>query len=389
LGPLGGIRIVELAGFGPGPMGAMMLGDLGADVIRVDRVHPNIPQRFADPRNDVHGRSRRSIALDLRNPDATECFLRLIETADGLIEPYRPGVAERLGIGPEECLKRNPKLVYLRITGWGQTGPLSQVAGHDLNYIALTGLLSTLGPPNEKPVPPLNLVGDFGGGGMLVAVGMTSALLECAKSGKGQVVDAAMMEGAALLFGGVFAMHTAGLWRERGKNQVDGGAPYYQVYETKDGQYIAIGAIEPQFYKELIEHLGLSASDVPGQYDHETWPQMVERLSAIFRQRTRDEWCELLEGTDTCFAPVLTITEAPVHTHAVARNAYVNVEGVQQPAPAPRFSRTAPIASVAPRRGQHTQEIMLALGYSEPEFLRLQSTQAIFQQPQVFNKRSS
>jgi alpha-methylacyl-CoA racemase len=361
-------------------MGAMMLGDLGADVIRVDRANHNPPIRFRDPRYDVHNRSRRSIALDLRKPDGQACLFRLLETADGLIEPFRPGVAERLGIGPDICLSKNPKLIYLRITGWGQTGPLAQTAGHDINYIAVTGLLSTIGKPGEKPVPPLNLVGDFGGGGMLVAVGMTSALLERSKSGKGQVVDAAMMDGAALLFGGAFAMHAAGIWRGRGNNQVDGGAPYYQVYETRDRQYITVGAIEPQFYELLLQHIGLRKDDVPEQYDHKSWPEMTERLSAIFRQKTAEEWRALLEGTDVCFAPVLSIAEAPDYPQAVARDSYIDIEGIPQPAPAPRFSRTEARAHIAPRRGQHTNEILHTLGYSEQEIAELHGSQAIYQQ---------
>ena len=362
MGPLSGYRIIELAGLGPGPMGAMMLGDLGADVIRIDRLTPHILDRFEDPRHDVHGRSRRSIALDIRTPEGRDCALRLIDSADGLIDPFRPGVTERLGLGPEACLARNPRLNYLRITGWGQTGPLAKIAGHDINYIALTGLLDAIGPAGEKPLPPLNLVGDFGGGGMLVALGMAGALLETARSGKGQVIDAAMMEGAALLFGGAYGMQSAGLWKERGQNQVDGGAPYYQVYETSDGKYVSIGAIEPQFYQLLLEKLGLADTALPAQGDPAGWPELIARLGEVFRTRTRNEWCDLLEGTDVCFAPVLSGPEAASHPQAVARDSYVAVDGVLQPAPAPRFSRTGTAARVAPRRGEHTEEILREIG---------------------------
>ncbi|MDQ2801554.1 MAG: CoA transferase [Pseudomonadota bacterium] len=371
MGPLADIKLIEVAGIGPGPMAAMMLGDLGADVIRVDRVRPHGPERFDDPRHTVHGRSRRSIAVDLQKPGGAELVLRLAESADGLMEPFRPGVAERLGIGPDTCLARNPRLVYGRMTGWGQEGPLAKVAGHDINYIALTGVLHAIGTP-EKPIPPLNLVGDFGGGGMLLAFGMVCGLLEAAKSQRGQVIDAAMVDGAALLLASMFGMHAAGLWSDRrGANMLDGGAHYYNVYETKDGRHVSIGSIEPQFYRLLMEKTGLAGEELPEQMDRDAWPAMQERLAAIFRTKTRDEWCAIMEGTDICFAPVLSVAEAPDHPHARQRAAYVDIDGVPQPAPAPRFSRTQPSARVAPRRGQHTDAVLREHGFEEGEISRL------------------
>ena len=367
MGPLAGLRLIEIAGIGPGPMAAMMLGDMGADVIRIDRLAPAEPERFPDPRHAVHGRSRRSLALDLRKPGAAELVLRLAAGADGLMEPFRPGVAERLGIGPEPCRAANPKLVYGRMTGWGQDGPLARAAGHDINYIALTGLLHAIGT-RERPVPPLNLVGDYGGGAMLLAFGMVCGLLEAARSGQGQVVDAAMVDGAALLFGAAFGAFQAGAWRDaREANMLDGAAHFYNTYETSDGKFIAIGSIEPQFYALLLEKSGLAGADLPGQRDRASWPAMRERLGAIFRTRTRAEWCAIMEGTDICFAPVLSIAEAPVHPHAIARGAYVDMGGVPQPAPAPRFSRTPGAARVAPVRGAETEAILEEVGFSAAE----------------------
>ncbi len=373
MGPLAGIRLIEIAGIGPGPMAAMLLGDMGADVIRVDRLHPSGPERFADPRHAVHGRSRRSIAVDLRQPGAAEVVLRLAAGADGLMEPFRPGVAERLGIGPEACTARNPKLVYGRMTGWGQDGPLAKAAGHDINYIALTGLLHAIGP-KEQPVPPLNLVGDYGGGAMLLGFGMVCALLEAARSGRGQVVDAAMVDGAALLFGAAFGAFQAGAWRDaRAANMLDGGAHFYNTYETSDRKFVAVGAIEPQFYRLLLEKTGLAGADLPAQMDRAAWPALHARLAAVFRTRTRDDWCAVMEGTDICFAPVLSIAEAPGHPHAVARGAYVDMGGVPQPAPAPRFSRTPGAARVAPRRGEHTEAVLGEAGFSAGEIAALRA----------------
>jgi alpha-methylacyl-CoA racemase len=373
MGPLTGIRLIELAGIGPGPMAAMMLGDLGADVIRVDRLHPSGPERFDDPRHFVHGRSRRSIAIDLRQEGAAEIVLRLAERADGLMEPFRPGVAERLGIGPEPCLARNPRLVYGRMTGWGQDGPLAKAAGHDINYIALAGALGAIGRAGDKPVPPLNLVGDFGGGGMLLALGMVCGLLEATRSGRGQVIDAAMVDGAALLLGAAFGMHAAGQWHARGTNMLDGGAHFYNTYETKDNLYVAVGSIEPQFYALLLEKTGLAGDKLPEQMDRGAWLASHERLTAIFRTKTRDEWCTIMEGTDVCFAPVLSLAEAPRHPHTRARAGFVDIDGVAQPAPAPRFSRTPPQARVAPRRGQHTEDVLREAGFSEREVTSFRS----------------
>jgi alpha-methylacyl-CoA racemase len=370
MGPLNGLTIVELAGIGPGPMAAMMLGDMGADVIRVDRPKPGPVEGFVDRRYSVHNRSRRSVIVDLTKPEAASVIVRLVAKADGLIEPFRPGVAERLGVGPDPCLAANPRLVYGRITGWGQDGPLAKAAGHDINYIALTGALHAIGHADARPVPPLNLVGDFGGGGMLLAFGMVCGLLEAQRSGKGQVVDAAMMDGAALLFAGIFGWHAAGLWAdERGRNLVDSGSPFYDVYETKDGKYVCVGSLEPQFYALLVEKTGLATEErLPAQMDRASWPKVKERLTAIFETKTRDEWCAIMEGSDVCFAPVLTIAEAPQHPHAKARRAYVDVEGVVQPAPAPRFSRTPPaVKNAQPERGAHTTEVLAACGFSDRE----------------------
>ena len=373
MGPLAGFRIIELAGIGPGPMGAMLLGDMGADVIRVDRATPATMDRMTDPRYAVHNRSRRSIAVDLQRAEGAALVLRLVERADGLIEPFRPGVAERLGVGPEPCLAANPRLVYGRITGWGQDGPLAKAAGHDINYIALTGLLHAIGHAGERPVPPLNLVGDYGGGGMLLAFGMVCGLLEAQRSGKGQVFDAAMMDGAALLFGSLFGMHAAGHWADqRGVNLLDSGAPFYDVYETSDGKFVAVGAIEPQFYALLLEKTGLAGEKLPHQMDRQAWPAMKQRLAAVFRTKTRDEWCGIMEGTDVCFAPVLSIGEAPAHPHARARGAYVDVGGVAQPAPAPRFDRTpAARPSTAPTRGGHTEDVLAECGFDAGEIKAL------------------
>ena len=379
MGPLAGITVVEIAGIGPGPMAAMMLGDLGADVIRIDRIRPQGLDRLIDPKYAVHNRSRRSIAVDLQKPGGAEIVLRLADKADGLMEPFRPGVAERLGIGPTVCLQRNPKLVYGRITGWGQEGPIAKAAGHDINYIALTGALHAIGRKGDKPVPPLNLVGDFGGGGMLLAFGMVCGLVEAMKSGKGQVVDAAMVDGAAALFGSIFGMHAGGFWQdEQGMNMLDTGAHFYEVYETKDGKYVSIGSIEPQFYALLLQKLGLDGADLPAQMDRTAWPAMSKRFATIFKGKTRDEWCAIMEGSDVCFAPVLSIAEAPKHHHAAARGAYVDVGGAIQPAPAPRFSRTpADSPRVTPGHGAHTDEVLAAAGFATTEIAAFRASGVI------------
>lgn len=354
MGPLAGIRIIEIAGIGPGPFAAMMLADHGAEVIRVER-----PGTAPDLRSPLL-RSRKSIILDLKNGDDVARLRALCRTADGLIEGFRPGVMERLGLGPEVLLQDNPKLVYGPMTGWGQDGPLAQAAGHDINYIALSGVLGACGRAGEKPTPPINLVGDFGGGGMMLAFGMVSALLAVRSGHDGQVIDCAMTEGSALLMAMMWGFRASGEWRDdRGTNLLDTGAPFYETYETSDGQYVAIGAIEPQFYQELREKLGIAqdaAFDI--QDDHSLWPQQKRRLAEIFRGRTRADWCALLEATDACFAPVLTMAECADHPHNVARGAFVEIDGVLQPAPAPRYSRTQADAPAPPRTPGADQAIV-------------------------------
>src|SRR5215211_743357 len=353
MGPLQGVRVVELASIGPGPFCAMLLADLGAEVLAVDR-----PATGQGGWPALFARGRRRVAVDLKHPEGPGLVLDLVAGADALVEGFRPGVAERLGIGPDACLARNPRLVYGRVTGWGQEGPLAGSAGHDIDYIALAGALHPVGPADGPPVPPLNLLGDFGGGGMLLALGVVAALLEAARSGRGQVVDAAMVDGAALLTTQLHELLAAGLWTDRrGANLLDGGAPFYGVYETADGRHLAVGALEPQFWAELLERLGLDAAELPAQLDRNGWPELRERLAALFRTRPRDEWCELLAGTDACVAPVLGLGEAPAHRHNRARGTFVDVGGVVQPAPAPRFSRTPPGPPQPPARaGEHTDQ---------------------------------
>ncbi len=342
MGPLAGYRILELAGIGPAPMAAMLLAELGATVLRIERTRPSglgipKPARF-----DLLHRSRKAIALDLKRPQGAALVLRLAARADALIEGFRPGVMERLGLGPEPCLARNPRLVYGRMTGWGQEGPLAQRAGHDLDYIALAGALGAIGRPGQKPTPPLNLVADFGGGALYLALGVVAALLETQRSGKGQVVDAAMVDGAASLMTMFFGMYAAGQWRpERGANLLDSGAFFYETYECADGKFIAVAAIETKFFAELCCRLGLAVDVLPPQHDRARWPEAKEKLAAIFRRKTRDEWCRVFAGSDACVAPVLSLEEAPHHPHARARRSFVEIDGILQPAPAPRFSRTA------------------------------------------------
>jgi len=378
-GPLSGIRIVEIAGIGPGPFCAMMLADLGAEVLRVDRAERARLPRSEGPNLDLLNRGRRSVAVDLKSPAGVEVVLRLIEKADALIEGFRPGVMERLGLGPDVCLARNPKLVFGRMTGWGQDGPLAKVAGHDLNYIALTGALHAIGRADSPPPPPLNLIGDFGGGGLMLAYGILAALLERARSGKGQVVDAAMVDGAAALMAIIFGAHTSGWWRdERAANMLDGGAHFYDCYETKDGKYVSIGSIEPQFYAQLLELTGLKGEAMPHQMDRSGWPKGKERLTAIFKTKTRDEWCAVMEGTDVCFAPVLSLAEAPEHPHMKARNTFVEVEGVRQPGPAPRFSRTPGVIERPPAHaGEHTDEALADWGFPSGDVEALRKSGAI------------
>ena len=353
-GPLSGLRIVEFAGIGPAPFAAMLLADMGADVVRV--VRPGAPRLEA---SDIVERGRRVVCIDLKSRDGAESTLQLIDRADALIEGFRPGVMERLELGPDVALRRNPRLVYGRMTGWGETGPLAHAAGHDINYIALSGALHTIGRRGERPVPPLNLVGDFGGGGMLLAYGIVCALVERATSGRGQVVDAAMVDGSATLMALIYGAHNAGWWKDdRGLNMIDGGSHFYDTYETRDGKYVAIGAVEPQFYALLLKLTGLAGEELP-QYDRERWPALKEKLAAIFRTRTRDQWCALMEGTDVCFAPVLNLAEAPAHPHNVERKTFFERDGIVQPTPAPRFSRTPGEVAHAPAHaGQHTDEIL-------------------------------
>jgi alpha-methylacyl-CoA racemase len=360
-GPLNGIRIIELAGIGPGPFAGFMLADMGADVIRVDRASNAMGGDPATPPSDTMARGRRSIAVDLKSPEGIEVVLSLVEHADALFEPFRPGVTERLGLGPDECLARNPKLVYGRMTGWGQDGPYAPNAGHDINYIALAGALAHIGRAGEAPVPPMNLVGDFGGGGMLLAYGLVCALLEAQRSGEGQVVDAAMVDGTASLMMMMYSFHNMGIvGQERGTNMLDTGAPFYDVFETSDGKYVSIGSIEPQFYAQLLEVTGLAGEELPWQHDRAEWGPMKERFAAIFRTKTRDEWNDLLEGNrELCFAPVLTMLEAPEHPHNKARGTFLELDGALQPAPAPRFSRTPGEVQRPPAHpGQHTDEIL-------------------------------
>jgi alpha-methylacyl-CoA racemase len=379
LGPLQGIKVIELAAIGPVPLCAMLLADLGADVICIDRIEPSGLGIPMDRRFEVNNRGRRSIAVDLKRPEGRETVLRLVDRADAMVEGFRPGVVERLGLGPEICFARNAGLVYGRMTGFGQNGVLANAAGHDLNYIALTGVLHAIGPRDGKPVPPLNLVGDYGGGALYLALGVLSALLERNRSGKGQVVDAAMVEGAASLASIFYGLTAAGNWSgTRGDNVLDGGAPYYNVYETADGRYVSVAAIENKFFAELAQRIGLEARFVERQNDRSIWPELQEQLTQIFRSKTRDDWCALLEGSDACFAPVLSISEAPRHPHNVSRQTFVEVSGFPQPAPAPRFSRT-PAASPRPvaEVGQHTDEILEEAGFARTEIDALRRKGAV------------
>ncbi|HSL56822.1 MAG TPA: CaiB/BaiF CoA-transferase family protein [Acidimicrobiales bacterium] len=380
MGPLSGIRIIEIAGIGPGPFCAMMLADMGADVIRVDRAQAVRGGDPDAPPADVLNRGRRSIGVDLKSPEGVATVLELVAGADALIEGFRPGVAERLGIGPDECLARNPKLVYGRMTGWGQDGPYALTAGHDINYIALAGALDPIGRAGGPPVPPLNLVGDFGGGGMLLAYGLVCALLETQRSGEGQVVDAAMVDGAAVLMAMFHAFTAMGIWSdERGTNLLDTGAHFYDTYETADGKYVSIGSIEPQFYAQLLDLTGLTGDEeFAGQMDRTRWPALTARLAEVFRTKTRDEWCEIMEGSDVCFAPVLSIREAPEHPHNVHRGTFVEVAGITQPGPAPRFSRTvAEIQRPPAHAGQHTDEVLTELGFDAERIAALRAAGAI------------
>jgi alpha-methylacyl-CoA racemase len=380
MGPLAGFRIIEMAGIGPAPFAAMLLADMGAEVIRVDRREATdlgLPGR--ETRFEVLHRGRRSLALDVKSGAGRAIVLRLAAKADALIEGFRPGVMERLGLGPDALAKVNPKLVFGRMTGFGQDGPLAQRAGHDINYIALAGVLHGIGRQGQAPVPPLNLVGDFGGGGMFLAFGVVCALLEAQKSGMGQVVDAAMVDGAAYLMALMYGMHAQGVWRdERGVNLLDTGAPWYDTYETKDGKWLAVGAIEQRFYAEFVKGLGLAAADLPAQHDRSRWPELRRRFAEAIRQRTRDEWERAFAGSDACVAPVLSLGEASHHPHNAARATFTDYDGVVQPAPAPRFSRTAAAIGAPPRaRGADCEAILRDWGFEAAEIDALQSASVI------------
>ncbi|MDQ2733407.1 MAG: CoA transferase [Pseudomonadota bacterium] len=383
-GPLSGVTVIELAGIGPGPFAGMMLADMGAQVIRVDRI-PS--QGTGSPlealmRNDaIVDRGRRSIAVNMKDRRGVETVLKLVERADILIEGFRPRVTEKLGLGPEKCLGRNPRLVYGRMTGWGQTGPLAQAAGHDLNYIALSGALHAMGTKDRPPSPPLNLVGDYGGGGMLLALGVVAALYEAQRSGHGQVVDAAMCDGAAVLMAAQYGLMAKGFWsNERESNFLDGSAHFYGNYACADGRFVSIGPIEPQFYRQLLEKCGIDDSEFDRQWDRAEWPALKAKMAAIFRSRSRDEWCALLEGSDACFAPVLSMSEAPQHPHNRARATFVKAGDVTQPAPAPRFDRTpSELPPPAPVVGRDSSALLRELGGTEAEIAALIESGAVHQ----------
>ena len=377
MGPLAGLRVVELQGIGPGPFCGMMLADMGAEIIRVDRsAAVGSGARTAD----VLARGRKSIAVDLKNPQGVETVLKLVETADVLLEGFRPGVTERLGLGPDVCLERNPKLVYGRMTGWGQTGTMAHAAGHDINYISLSGVLHAIGEAGSRPTPPLNLVGDFGGGGMLLAFGIVAALYERGVSGKGQVIDAAMTDGSALLANSIFGLMGQGVWNHnRGSNLLDGGAHFYGTYETKDARFVSIGSIEPQFYALLLEKTGLDQDpELAKQMSRDDWPKLREKLAAVLATKTRDEWDEIMLGTDICYAPILNFDEAVVHPHNQARNTFVASADIVQAAPAPRFSRTEPELPEPPvAPGEHSEEVLASMGLDAAAIAELKASGAV------------
>lgn len=374
-GPLGSLRVVELAGLGPAPFCGMLLADLGADVIRIDRQGSVNDWLVSSPSNDVMNRGKRSIAIDLKAREGVELALELVASADALLEGYRPGVTERLGLGPAQCLARNQRLVYGRMTGWGQAGPYSSMAGHDIDYIALSGVLGSIGI-KERPVPPLNLVGDFGGGGMLLAMGVLAAVIAARESGEGQVVDAAMVDGSALLMASHHGFVADGWWsEERESNLLDGAAPFYTTYETSDGHHMAVGALEPQFYAALLEGLGLEDDDLPPQMDRDGWPRLREAFAGVFRRRSREEWEQQFAGTDACVAPVLGMREAPSHPHNRERSSFMTIGGVTQPAPAPRFSGTPADTPSSPvRPGENTLDVLTELGISPERIGRLRES---------------
>ena len=391
MGPLHGLRVIELAGIGPVPLCCMLLCDLGADVVRIDRVRPSGLGLGIEPRFDVNGRGRRSVALDLKAAAGRDAALRLMGGADVLIEGFRPGVLEGLGLGPVQCMALNPRLVYARMTGFGQSGPLARAAGHDLNYIALSGVLHAIGPAGGKPVPPLNLVGDYGGGALYLAVGVLAALSERQHSGAGQVVDAAMVDGAASLASMFYGLAAAGDWSPaRGTNLLDGGAPFYDTYETADGLFISVAALEPKFFAVLVEALALDPHFALHQHDRSQWPALRQAIAAAVRGHTRDEWCARLEGSDACFAPVLSFEEASAHAHAQARAAFLAVDGIVQPAPAPRFERTpAGMPRAAPRVGQHSCEVLREAGLDDAQLDALLAAGTLLQTAAVHGPQAS
>ncbi|WP_319460967.1 CaiB/BaiF CoA-transferase family protein [Micromonospora sp. RTP1Z1] len=378
VGPLSGVRVIELAGIGPGPFAAMMLADLGADVVRVDRT---APAGFGSPPGDLLNRNRRSLAVDLKSAAGREVVLALVGRADALVEGFRPGVTERLGLGPDDCLAVNPRLVYGRMTGWGQHGPLAATAGHDIDYLALTGALHGIGRAGERPVPPMNLLGDFGGGGMMLALGVVAALYAVRAGAPGQVVDAAIVDGVSVLATQIHALRRFGMWQdERGVNLLDGGAPFYDTYECADGRHLAVGALEPRFYDELVQLTGfpLPGDEAPDRTDPANWPALREAWGRLFRTRTRDEWAELLAGSDACVAPVLDWREAPEHPHLAARGVFVEHDGVTQPAPAPRFSGTpTSVRRPPPQPGEHTDELLAEAGFDADRIAALRAEGAI------------
>ncbi len=375
MGPLKGLKIIEMAGIGPGPFCGMVLADLGAKIIRVDRASAI----GTGSKQDAANRGKKSIAVDLKSEEGVEVVLKLVETADAIFEGFRPGVMERLGLGPDVCSERNERIVFGRMTGWGQEGPLANAAGHDINYISLTGALAAIGRPGSPPVPPLNLIGDFGGGGMLLALGLLAALLESKESKKGQVVDAAMTDGSALLMTMIYSMYSSGMWKtSMGSNLLDGGSHFYDTYECKDGKFISLGSIEPQFYALLCQIAELDESIFGKQMSRDSWPEQKEAIKKIILDKTRDEWCELMEGTDVCFAPVLDMSEAPKHPHNIERKTFIDLEGVTQPAPAPRFSRTeSEVVSSPSIVGEHTDEVLTSIGFSDEDINTLKTSGAV------------
>ena len=380
-GPLHGVRVLELTAIGPVPFCGALLADMGADVVRLDRTVASEAGVASTAQYDFYNRNKRSVALDLKQPQAVAAALQLVAHADILLEGFRPGVAERLGLGPPVCLQRNPKLVYGRMTGWGQGGPLAQVVGHDINYLALSGALACIGPQGQPPMPPLNLGADLGGGAMYLAFGVVAALHEARNSGQGQVVDAAMIDGVSNLMSAFHAFNQDGRWSEqREANIVDGGAPFYRTYETRDGKYVAVGAIEARFYRVLLQVIGLGDAELPEQNDRSAWPAMRQKFAAIFRQRSRDEWVQAMAGHDACFAPVLSMSEATEHPQMTQRGVFTEFEGALHPSPAPRFSRTpGSLRYAAPELGQHSVQVLSQWGVSDDQIKALRSTKAMLE----------